>query len=131
MSNLFDITKRIYPFLNCATVTSTIDGDIYTNKRPLNSAKRDVVIKASLRDADGLDAQPGMLIVNCYAPTLRGGRVDSANLETTADAIASRIDLWNQGSTYCHIENSYTALIEHEDREDVNYVTMQFNIFIE
>ena len=67
MSTSYDILERLYPCLNVATVTATLNGRVYRRKRPQNSAKRDIVIVPyDLRDGEGLDVQPGTVFINCF-----------------------------------------------------------------
>ena len=132
MSSTFDLKDRLYPVLNVTTVTSTIDGRIHRDKRPLNSDKRDVVIKTlGLRDGDGLDVQPGTVFINCHAKNLDGGLTDETHLNATTDAVISVMEAYAQGATYMHIEKINDVIFEDQDRKDWSYSSIRYNVIIE
>lgn len=132
MSISFDLTDRLFPVLNVVSVTTTLDGRIYPDKRPLNSVKRDVVIKTlGLRDGDELDVQPGTVFINCHARNLDGGVPDANNLNATGDAVVSVMAAYAQGSTYMHIEKINDVIFEDQDRTDESYLSIRYNVIIE
>lgn len=130
MSTTFDILDRLYPFVNVTTVTSTINGRIYRRKRPLNSAKRDVVlVPLSLADGEGMDVQPGMVVINCYAPNNTDtGQPDELNLMTMSDAVISRIAVWNMGTSYLHLEPVAEETLDDTDRPGWSYTSIRIEV---
>ena len=44
MKTSFDVIDILFPIINTASVTSLIDGNVYRNRKPLNSEAQDIVI---------------------------------------------------------------------------------------
>ena len=132
MSTGFDVLDRLYPCLNVATVTATIDGRVYRRKRPHNSVKRDIVIiPYSLRDGEGLDVQPGIVFINCFAKNKASGFVDRTNLKSTTDAVITQLGRFAQGSTYMNLEVVSESTFDDVDREDWSYSSIRVRVIIE
>ena len=133
MSTTYDILDRLYPFLNVATVTNTINGRIYRRKRPVNSADRDIVLSSlSLPDGEGIDVQPGTVFINSYIRNDKDtGELSEATLKTTSDAVLSRIAVWNMGATYLHLEPIAEATFDDSERPGWSYSSIRVSVIIE
>lgn len=133
MSTTYDILDRLYPFLNVATVTNTINGRVYRRKRPLNSAKRDVVLTSlTLPDGEGMDVQPGTVFINSYiALDKETGEYNESTLKATAQAIISRLAVWNPSTTYCHFEVLGENTFEDTEQPGWAYSSIRLSAIIE
>lgn len=133
MSTGFDVLDRLYPCLNVATVTATIDGRVYRRKRPQNSEKRDiVVIPYSLRDGEGLDVQPGIVFINCFAKNKpKTGEVNRTRLKATTDAVITQLGRFAQGATYMNLEVVSESTFDDDDRDGWSYSSIRVKVITE
>lgn len=66
--NSLDMTSLLYQLLIDGGIGTTIDGDVYKDRRPVNSESEDIVINAIALSTDSF--QNGTANVNCFAPDI-------------------------------------------------------------
>lgn len=85
----FDIATNVFKLLNVPSVKATIDGGIYKFNRPINSAKRDIVISVPEYNTGQLNT--GYIDINIHVPNLNVGNdqtnPDLVKMQTVVDAI--------------------------------------------
>ena len=101
MITILDATDYIYTWLKDKQIKTAVTGGLYKHKRPVNSAKEDVVIIPLTLDADQL--QEGIMNVNIHVPNLVLGsgatqdktQPDHARLkQLTTMAVEVLTDIW-------------------------------------
>jgi len=132
MKTPFDPVDTMISIINVAAVTGTIDGNIYRNRKPVGDKKRNVAVLNLTMDG-GADEiiQSGTLIINCFAEDLDHGMIDEIHLKATVEAIITRIEAYNAGSTYFHPEVQNINTFASEDENDMSYMSIRVNYWIE
>lgn len=69
MKTVIDLVDDIYLLLNVNSVTSLIDGEVYSDGRPDGSRKQDISINSL--PVTGAQLQKAVINVNVHAPNLR------------------------------------------------------------
>jgi len=131
---VFDVFDLVVPILNVASVTSTIDGDIWRIKRPQNRTVRDIVlVPLVLGDGhqDDIDVQEGIFFINIWALKLSEGMHDEPHLKATTDAVVAVIKAYSSGSTYFHIEIVNKTIFDDQDSKDMSYMSIRLKYTIE
>ena len=92
MKTTFDINDILYKIINVASVTTTIDGGVYRNKKPLNSELRDIVI-LPLSNYNGDEIiNDATFMVNCFCKNFINGSPNITRLRATANAVIAEIE---------------------------------------
>ena len=133
MKSTFDILDKLYKIINVSGVTSTLDGRVYRDKKPLNDEKRNVVIvPLPIRNGDGFDVQPGTVVINCYAANLSNGMPDTINLDAMTSAVIAAIENYNDAtSDYFRLQIISQNTMQDQDNNKMSYSSLRINILIE
>lgn len=136
MKNTFDIVDLIIPVINVASVTSTIDGAIYRNKKPVNSELMDITVGSlpiSGGHEDDIDLQQGTLIINIFCKNFETtGQPDTASLKETAEAIITVIEAYAMSSTYFEIDvANQSDPMDYPYQDTMSFVSIRINYVIQ
>jgi len=127
----FDVLTWLYTILNVASVTTTIDGEVWKSKPPADRVCRDIVIN-SLPISWGPDVQDGIINVNCYCKDLDNGVRDESNLKAMTDAAIARLLAYsNTTGVYFHFEIENQAVYNDHDRPGMSYSNIRVKFYYE
>ena len=104
-----DIKDAIYEWIADTDLATEITGEIYKDKRPLNSDKEDVIIAVIGRDARQI--QEAIVNVNVYVADLRRGKEaieDIARLRTLCSLCANLFEYSHFGDWICELDSQET-----------------------
>ncbi len=132
MKSTFDVMDLIFPVVNVGSVTTTLDGRVYRNARPIDSTTRDIVI-LNLLIAGGtdIDLQDGTIIVNCFAKDIDPGILDDANLDTMTAAVLAVLEAYSSSTEYLHLEIVSQSVFEDIDQAGTSYSSIRINYTIQ
>jgi hypothetical protein len=131
MKTTFDISDILYPIINVTSVTSTIDGRVYRDKKPLNSELQDIVI-IPLTNPNGDEIiQFPVYMVNCFCKNFDNGLPNITKLKTITDAVIAVIEAYNATSNYYVFEITNQTVMQDTDQINMSYVNMRLQCYIE
>lgn len=131
MKTSFDINNILYPIINVSSVTNTIDGRVYRNKKPLNSELQDiVVIPLSNYNGDEI-IQEATFMVNCYCKNFNNGTPDISKLKTITGAVIAVIEAYNATSNYYIFDITNQTVMQDTDQINLSFVNLRINCYIE
>jgi len=131
MKTTFDISDILYPIINVTSVTSTIDGRVYRDKKPLNSELQDIVI-IPLTNYNGDEIiQFPVYMVNCFCKNFDNGLPNITKLKTITDAVIKVIEDYSATSNYYVFEITNQTLMQDTDQISMSYVNLRINCYIE
>jgi hypothetical protein len=131
MKTTFDISDILYPIINVTSVTSTIDGRVYRDKKPLNSELQDIVI-IPLTNPNGDEIiQFPVYMVNCFCKNFDNGLPNITKLKTITDAVIKVIEAYSATSNYYVFEITNQTLMQDTDQISMSYVNLRINCYIE
>ena len=131
MKTTFDISDILYPIINVTSVTSTIDGRVYRDKKPLNSELQDIVI-IPLTNYNGDEIiQLPVYMVNCFCKNFDNGLPNITKLKTITDAVIKVIEDYSATSNYYVFEITNQTLMQDTDQISMSYVNLRINCYIE
>ena len=121
----------MYKIINVASVTTTIDGGVYRNKKPLNSELRDIVI-LPLSNYNGDEIiNDATFMVNCFCKNFVNGMPDISNLRAITNAVVAAIEAYNSSSHYYIFDITNQMLLQDVDQKSMSYVNLRINCSIE
>lgn len=94
-----DIKDDIVAWLEDSNLVKALSGNIYKDKRPLNSKAEDIIIAIIARDAD-TQIQLATANINIYIPDIRRGQEaveDTPRLRTVATLAAQQLEYFHFG----------------------------------
>ena len=131
MKTTFDISDILYPIINVTSVTGTIDGRVYRDKKPLNSELQDIVI-IPLTNYNGDEIiQFPVYMVNCFCKNFDNGLPNITKLKTITDAVIKVIEDYSATSNYYVFEITNQTLMQDTDQISMSYVNLRINCYIE
>jgi hypothetical protein len=131
MKTTFDISEILYPIINVTSVTGTIDGRVYRNKKPLNSELQDIVI-IPLSNYNGDEIiQDATFMVNCFCKNHDNGLPNITKLKTITDAVIKVIEAYNATSNYYVFDIANQTVMQDTDQISMSYVNLRLNCYIE
>lgn len=127
---VFDGKQWVLDLLLLGSVKTTINGGVYIDRRPTNSAKEDIVINNLTMTNDFL--QDGVFNVNCYVPYL------SVKIDNIIQFMPNtqRMNVITK-AVYSILEEQYSnsfnlAVVNHntfeEDTEKANFINFRINL---
>ena len=132
MKTISDVLDLIYKVVNVASVTTTIDGKVYRNSRPLESVTRDVVVLAlPITGGVDIDLQQGVAGINCYAADLAPGRPDEAHLKATSAAEIAVIEAYAGTTKYLDLEINSQGIMADMDQAGISYSSIRVTYTIQ
>jgi len=131
MKTTFDISDILYPIINVTSVTSTIDGRVYRDKKPLNSELQDIIV-IPLSNFNGDEViQEATFMVNCFCKNFDNGLPNITKLKTITDAVIKVIEAYSATSNYYVFEITNQTLMQDTDQISMSYVNLRINCYIE
>ncbi|MFA7218072.1 MAG: hypothetical protein WC057_05675 [Dehalococcoidales bacterium] len=131
MKTTFDISDILYPIINVTSVTSTIDGRVYRDKKPLNSELQDIIV-IPLSNFNGDEViQEATFMVNCFCKNFDNGLPNITKLKTITDAVIKVIEDYSATSNYYVFEITNQTLMQDTDQISMSYVNLRINCYIE
>ena len=133
MKTSFDVIDILFPVMNTGSVTSLIDGNVYRNRKPLNSEAQDIVIVPQpVTGGVEKDVQTGSVLINIFCKDLLNGLPDMSHLKTVTAAVIAVLEAYTTTSgTYFAFEivSEYTA--SDRDRPLMTCTSLTLNYVIE
>ena len=131
MKTTFDISDILYPIINVTSVTGTIDGRVYRDKKPLNSELQDIVI-IPLTNYNGDEIiQFPVYMVNCFCKNFDNGLPNITKLKTITDAVIKVIEDYSATSNYYVFDITNQTVMQDTDQISMSYVNLRINCYIE
>ena len=131
MKTTIDINDILYPIINVASVKATMDGNVYRNKKPLNSELRDIVIIPLSNYVGDEIMNEATFMVNCYCKNFTNGTPDITKLRAIVNAVVAIIEAYNNASNYYVFEITNQILLQDIDQISMSYINIRINCFIE
>lgn len=130
MKTTFDVGNILYSILDNSVIKENISGNIYRNKKPLNSEKQDIVI-VPLTNING-DIQNGAVFINIFCKNFEKGIIDIVGLEWITDAIISILEDYNQNSdAYFDFSVINQIIINDNVQKNMSYSSIKLNCYYE
>jgi len=126
-----DINDILYPIINVATVTDTIDGGVYRNKKPLNSELQDVIILPLSNYVGEEVMNEATFMVNCFCKNFTNGTPDITKLRAVVNAVAAVIEAYNNTNNYYIFQITNQTLLQDNDQISMSYINIRLNCLIE
>jgi len=114
-----------------ASVTTTINGGVYRNKKPLNSELRDIVILPLSNYVGDEIVNDATFMVNCFCKNFVNGTPDITNLRAMTNAVVAVIEAYNNTSHYYIFDIANQTLIQDIDQKTMSFVNLRINCSIE
>ena len=131
MKTTFDISDILYPIINVTSVTSTIDGRVYRDKKPLNSELQDIIV-IPLSNFNGDEViQEATFMVNCFCKNFDNGLPNITKLKTITDAVIKVIEDYSATSNYYVFDIANQTVMQDTDQISMSYVNLRINCYIE
>jgi hypothetical protein len=131
MKTTFDISDILYPIINVTSVTSTIDGRVYRDKKPLNSELQDIIV-IPLSNFNGDEViQEATFMVNCFCKNFDNGLPNITKLKTITDAVIKVIEDYSATSNYYVFDITNQTVMQDTDQISMSYVNLRINCYIE
>jgi len=131
MKTTFDISDILYPIINVTSVTSTIDGRVYRDKKPLNSELQDIIV-IPLSNFNGDEIiQDATFMVNCFCKNFDNGLPNITKLKTITDAVIKVIEDYSATSNYYVFDITNQTVMQDTDQISMSYVNLRINCYIE
>jgi hypothetical protein len=132
VKSTFDVLDVIFPTINVSSVTTTLDGRVYRNTRPVDSALRDITIGAlPIVGGTDIDLQPCTVIINCFAKDLEDGRQDDTHLDATTAAVLTVLEAYASTTAYLHLEINNQGVMADIDKAGVSYSSIRINCTVQ
>ena len=131
MKTTIDINDILYPIINVASVTATIDGGVYRNKKPLNSELQDIVIIPLSNYVGDEVMNEATVMVNCFCKNFTNGTPDITKIRATINAVVAVIEAYNNTSNYYVFEITNQILLQDVDQISMSYANLRINCLIE
>ena len=131
MITTIDINDILYPIINVATVTDTIDGGVYRNKKPLNSELQDVIILPLSNYVGEEVMNEATFMVNCFCKNFTNGTPDITKLRAVVNAVAAVIEAYNNTNNYYIFQITNQTLLQDNDQISMSYINIRLNCLIE
>ncbi len=132
MKSTFDVLDVLFPIINVASVTTTLDGRVYRNSRPVNSALRDITVGAlPIAGGTDIDLQPCVVIINCFAKDLENGRQDDTHIDAMTAAVLAVLEAYASTTSYMHLEINSQGAMADIDQAGVSYSSIRVNCTIQ
>lgn len=133
MRTTLDIVDILYQALNVPIVKSVITGGVYKGKRPLNSAKEDIVIGSLPVNAE--QVQEAVANVNIHVPNLKltiggvqdNGQPDFAKIKSVT-ALVTELLKEKVGSDYWFYVQQQTLFAEDEINEHYSNIRIRIHL---
>lgn len=130
MKTIFDAKQWILTTLLNGGVKSTINGNIYKDRKPTNSNLEDIVINSVVMDNGYL--QDAVLNVNCYVPYIQVKadgitqyHPNHARLKAITETVYPLLDrIWGEGFNMAIVNHK----VFDEDTEKSNYINFRINL---
>lgn len=131
MKTTFDISDILYPIINVTSVTGTIDGRVYRDKKPLNSELQDIIV-IPLSNFNGDEViQEATFMVNCFCKNFDNGLPNITKLKTITDAVIKVIEDYSATSNYYVFDITNQTVMQDTDQISMSYVNLRINCYIE
>ena len=132
MKSTFDVLDIVYKIVNVASVTTTLDGKVYRNSRPLDSTVRDIVVLAlPITGGNDIDTQECVIVINCFAKDLAPGRPDDTHLDATTAAALAVIEAYASTTVYMSPEINSQGVMADIDQVGISYSSIRVNCTIQ
>ena len=131
MITTIDINDILYPIINVATVTDTIDGGVYRNKKPLNSELQDVIILPLSNYVGEEVMNEATFMVNCFCKNFTNGTPDITKLRAVVNAVVAVIEAYNASNNYYVFDITNQILLQDNDQISMSYINIRLNCLIE
>ena len=131
MITTIDINDILYPIINVATVTDTIDGGVYRNKKPLNSELQDIIILPLSNYVGEEVMNEATFMVNCFCKNFTNGTPDITKLRATINAVVAVIEAYNASNNYYVFDITNQILLQDNDQISMSYINIRLNCLIE
>ena len=133
MKTSFDVIDILFPVMNTGSVTSLIDGNVYRNRKPLNSEAQDIVIVPQPVTGSGeKDVQTGSMLINIFCKDLPNGLPDMSHLKTVTAAVIAVLEAYTTASgTYFAFEIVSEHTASDRDRPMMTCTSLTLNYVIE
>jgi len=134
MQTLTDIIEKLFPIVNVAGVTTTLNGGaVYRYSKPNDSQEQDVVILGLpiTNDEDPV-TQSATIIINCFAVNHPNGMPDDISITATIDAIITVLEAYSSGaSSYFEFVIQNQSILKDIDDVSMSYGSMRVRCTIE
>lgn len=115
MRTTIDIGEIIYKAINTTAVKAEIDGDVYRNRKKINSGLQDIVIIPL--NVSGKAVQEGFYNINCYCPDFIETKTPNiTKLNSIVKAVLNELENYqNHNQFHFHLETMSQELMHDED----------------
>ena len=115
MRTTIDIGEIIYKVINTTAVKAEIDGDVYRDRKKINSGLQDIVIIPL--PLSGGKVQEGFYNINCYCPDfIETNTPNTVKLNSIMKAVLNELENYqNHNQFHFHIEATSNELMHDED----------------
>jgi len=134
MKTLTDIIEKIYPVVNVAGVTTTLNGGVvYRYSKPDNSQEQDVVILGlPITNNEDPVTQSATIIINCFAQNHANGMSDDVKITATIDAVITALEAYSNATTaYFEFVIQNQSIYKDVDNVTMSYGSMRIRCTIE
>ncbi len=123
MKTHWDISDILYPIVNVASITGLIDGEVYRDKKKVNSELQDIEFKMPpLKYSSDRDIQSTLVHILIYCKNYDNGLPNETKLNAITKAVIAVIEAYKPtGGTYHDFE-----LIDETLHPDVNQIKMSY-----
>jgi len=129
MKTSFNIADKLYDIINKSSITNLIDGNIYKNKKQLNSELKDIVIRVPVNNDDPV--QSGVAFINIHCKNWFNGLPNISVLEPITDAIIDLLENYNQSSEYFALDIISQTIYPVDDQKEMSISSIRMNYWIE
>jgi len=134
MKTITDIIEKLFPVVNVASVTTTLDGGaVYRFSRPNNTQGKCVVITSlPISKNEGAITQASTVIINAYAENFANGLSDDISITAIVDAVILVLEAYTSGtSEYFEFVIESQSLLKDIDDETLSYGSLRLRCTIE
>ena len=128
-----DVSNILYPIINVASVTDLMDGEVYPDKKPVNSELQDVEFKMMpLKMDSDRDVQNATVHILIYCKNFKNGLPNGTKLDEITKAIIAVIEAYKPtGGTYHFFELIDNMLYPDRDQIKMSYIDIRMQAYIE
>jgi len=123
MRTTIDIGEIIYKVINTTAVKAVIDGDLYRNRKKINSGLQDIVIIPL--NVSGGKVQEGFYNINCYCPDfIETSTPNTVKLNSIVKAVLNELESYeNHNQFHFHLEAMSQELMH--DEKGMSYMNIR------